>query len=115
MTIQNIPRAERYKEENILLVGVIPGPKEPSVSINSYLSPLVEELNYSYHTGITVSSPYNTSITIRLALSCIACDVPATRKVCGFLGHNAKLGCNKCYKQFSVSVSGPCLTSPACV
>ena len=28
--------------------------------------------------------------------------IPATRKVCGFFGHNAQLGCNKCYKEFSV-------------
>ncbi len=24
-------------------------------------------------------------------LSCVSCDIPASRKVCGFLGHNAKL------------------------
>ena len=24
----------------------------------------------------------------------------ATRKLCGFLSHNARLGCNKCYKRF---------------
>lgn len=40
------------------------------------------------------------SKTIRLALTCVACDIPASRKVCGFLGHRAKLGCNKCYKAF---------------
>lgn len=39
-------------------------------------------------------------ITIRLALTCIACDIPASRKVCGFLGHSANLGSNKCYTAF---------------
>ena len=29
----------------------------------------------------------------------MTCDIPATRKVCGFLGHN---GCNKCWKKFKV-------------
>ena len=29
LTIQNLPHDERYKTENIILVGVIPGPKEP--------------------------------------------------------------------------------------
>ncbi len=29
----------------------------------------------------------------------VACDIPAGRKVCGFLGHNAKLGCTCCYKK----------------
>ena len=42
-------------------------------------------------------------VTIRLALSCVACDIPASRKVCGFLGHTATLGCNKCLKKFSTS------------
>ena len=27
-------------------------------------------------------------------------DLPAGRKVCGFLGHNATLGCSKCSKKF---------------
>ena len=35
-----------------------------------------------------------------LALLCIGCDVPASRKLCGFLGHSATMGCNKCKKEF---------------
>ena len=27
----------------------------------------------------------------------MSCEIPASRKVAGFLGHNATLGCNKCY------------------
>ena len=27
-------------------------------------------------------------------------DVPAARKLCGFLGHGAKRGCSKCKKEF---------------
>ena len=41
---------------------------------------------------------------IRYLLLCVACDIPAGRKVCGFLGHMANLGCSKCYKRFSGSV-----------
>ena len=41
-------------------------------------------------------------ICINSALSCVACDIPASRKVCGFLGHNAKRGCNKCLKEIDV-------------
>ena len=36
LTIQNLPRNLRYKPENILLVGIMPGPKEASCNINSY-------------------------------------------------------------------------------
>ena len=51
-------------------------------------------------------SIYDEGITrnIRCLLLCVACDIPAGRKVCGFLGHMANLGCSKCYKKFSGSV-----------
>ena len=35
---------------------------------------------------------------------CVACDLPAGRKVCGFLGHSAHLGCSRCFKRFEGSV-----------
>ena len=34
---------------------------------------------------------------IHCALLCVACYIPAGRKVCGFLGHNAHLGCSRCF------------------
>ena len=40
---------------------------------------------------------------MKAALLCVACDIPAARKVCGFLGHMAKLGCSKCTKVFDIS------------
>ena len=42
LTIMNLPCSLRYKRENVLLVGIIPGPHEPSHDINSYLDPLVK-------------------------------------------------------------------------
>lgn len=47
------------------------------------------------------------TVTVKLALTCVACDIPASRKVCGFLGHKASLGCNKCYKKFNVQFGKP--------
>ena len=43
LVVLNLPRAIRYKFENVLLVGLIPGPKEPPLNINSYLCPLVQD------------------------------------------------------------------------
>ena len=102
LTVQNLPRIERYKQENVILVGVMPGPHESSLTINSYLSPLVEELNEFWKGVLIPVRRENTTINInvRLALSCVACDIPASRKVCGFVGHNARLGCNKCLREF---------------
>ena len=89
MTIQNLPRHLQYKEENIILVGLIPGPSESSLTINSYLTPLVQELKTAWETGFIVQMTSGFHITIRVALTCISCDIPASRKVSGFLGHNA--------------------------
>ena len=41
LCILNLPRRLRYKQENILLVGIIPGPKEPKLVANAFLTPLV--------------------------------------------------------------------------
>lgn len=102
LTLQNLPREVRYSTDMVILVGIIPGPKEPKLNINSYLTPLVQELQEAWNEGFSLVSPQNMHITVRLALSCVSCDIPASRKVCGFLGHNAALGCNKCLKKFDV-------------
>ena len=45
LIILNLPRNLRYRRENMILVGIIPGPHEPSLSINSFLEPLIIDLN----------------------------------------------------------------------
>lgn len=37
LTVQNLPRDQRYKIENLIIVGIIPGPDEPKKVINSFL------------------------------------------------------------------------------
>ena len=39
-----LPPEMRHKHENVILVGLIPGPHEPSHDLNSYLEPLVQDL-----------------------------------------------------------------------
>ena len=103
MTVLNLPRKQRYLQENIILVGVIPGPHEPK-KLNSFLYPLVNELCKLWQ-GVVLKTKLGTLI-IRAALLCIACDVPATRKVCGFVAHNALHGCSKCFCAFPTAVFG---------
>jgi len=43
VAVQNLPREEHYNNENVILIGVIPGPREPKKEMNSYLHPLVDE------------------------------------------------------------------------
>ena len=44
MSLLNFPRHIRHCQENVIICGLIPGPKEPSHNINSFLEPIVEEL-----------------------------------------------------------------------
>ena len=99
--ILNLPRELRYKFENIIVISIIPGPQEPKLNINTYLKPFVEELQELYK-GVVLPCPGGavTQRHVRASVACLAADIPASRKVCGFLGHNARLGCNKCYKEF---------------
>ena len=106
LTVQNLPHNVRYKPENIILVWIMPGPPESSLTINSCLSPLVLELQEAWTTGFKVSSPHGIPVTNKFAPSCVACDIPASRKVSGFLGHSAALGCSKCLKNFGNHTDG---------
>ena len=92
LVLQNLPREERFKEENIILIGILPGPGEPHKHMNSYLAPLVDELKMLW-SGVELSdkSPEGKSV-YRGALICISCDIPASRKCAGFLSHVAKQG-----------------------
>ena len=119
LVILNLPRTIRFKPENVLIVGIIPGPSEPNYSeINSYLRPLVKELNSLWTEGFTL--PRNGDrIVIHAALLATVCDIPATAKIGGFVGHASKHACWKCSKVFPydpslkrVSFSGVQLAPP---
>ena len=103
LTVLNLPRGIRNKTSNVILVGLIPGPQEPHHDINSYLNPLVHDLK-QFWDGIELNVHSVGKKKIRCALVCVACDLPAGWKVCGFLSYNARLGCSRCWKQFAGSV-----------
>ena len=105
VSILNLPREERYTVENTVLVGVIPGPREPSKSMNSYLAPLVQELKQLW-TGVVMKSASGSSVFVCAALICTACDIPASRKLSGFVSHNAYRGCSRCLKSFPTKAFG---------
>lgn len=86
MICLNLPPEDRYKIENMYLVGVIPGPHEPrKEEINHLLSPLVDDLLHSYTYGVWYSQTHNyeSGRYARSALVPIVCDTPASRQVTG--------------------------------
>ena len=84
--------------ENCIIVGIIPGPREPKGCINTYLGPMVAELLELWQ-GCWIGTIPN-HVFVRGALLGTVCDVPASRKVGGYVGHSGKLGCTKCIKPF---------------
>ena len=101
-TVMNLPRTDRFKVENVLLIGLIPGSHEPEEDINSYLKPFVDEL-LQFWDDIEMEVNGAGQKIIRCALLCVACDMPAGRKACSFLSHSAALGCARCLRRFSGS------------
>ena len=89
----NLPREERFKPENVIIVGIIPGPKEPKGDINSFLKPLVDEL-IDFWDGVIFEDSClpGGMLKLRVALLSLCCDVPAARKCGGFAGHSAAKG-----------------------
>ena len=81
LSVFNFPRNSRYKLQNICLM---PG------TVNQYIDP---ELG-KFWTGLELEV---CSGLVQCAILCCSCDLPAGRKLCGFLGHSAHLGCSKCF------------------
>ena len=103
--VNNLPRTEQFKKENVILVGVMPGPKEAkSYEMNHYLQPLVSELEKLYF-GVRMSTHEhpNDEVIVRAALLMVACGIPAARKVSGFTSHNSTRACYKCVRNFTRS------------
>ncbi|PPQ79322.1 hypothetical protein CVT26_001092, partial [Gymnopilus dilepis] len=96
----NLPVSIRYKPENMFLAGIIPGPKEPPLTvINHYLSPLITEFLQFWNPGMQFSKTfrYPEGRHILCALVLVVCDLLATRKVIASGQHNHEHFCNLCF------------------
>lgn len=98
-SICNLPRDIRFKRENLLILGLLPGPDEVSLhKINHYLAPMIDELETLWN-GVTINRTFEcrNGKTIRAALILVSCDIPAARKICGHV--SALVSCHRCQKQ----------------
>ncbi|EJD33782.1 hypothetical protein AURDEDRAFT_76702, partial [Auricularia subglabra TFB-10046 SS5] len=78
------------------VVGVLPADSE--IHAQSYLVPLVTELIQLWTHGVNVrQTPLSPSgRLVRAALVPVICDMPAGRKIIGFVGHRATRACPYC-------------------
>lgn len=92
MVILNLPRAERFKESNVMCLGILPGPHEPKLNANTYLKPIVDDLQ-SLECGVELADRSVAGKNIyRFRILGCASDLPATRKLGGFLSFHATSG-----------------------
>ncbi|GET50735.1 uncharacterized protein LOC107327733 [Rhizophagus irregularis DAOM 181602=DAOM 197198] len=97
--ICNLPRDIRFRRENLLTLGILPGPKEVSLhKVNHYLAPIVNELETLW-AGLTLNRTYEceNGKRVRGALILVSCDIPAARKICGHV--SALVSCHRCEKK----------------
>ena len=83
LTIMNLPRSERFKQQqNVLIVGIIPAFEHEPDTFNPFIKPMVEELKEFWDRGIRLYTSESPSFKLlfRIALMCVACDIPAARK-----------------------------------
>jgi hypothetical protein len=94
----NLPVSMRYKPENMFLAGVIPGPKEPHLTLHQYLSPIVDEFLEFWDPGVQLSHTCNfpEGRLILCALILVVCDLLATWKTIGYAACTHDRFCNMC-------------------
>ena len=97
-SICNLPHDIRFKRENLLTLGILPGLSEVSLhKINHYLAPIIDELK-SLWDGMTYRTyEYQEGRKIRAALILVSCDIPAARKICGHV--SSLVACHICEKK----------------
>jgi hypothetical protein len=92
LTICNLPRCLRNKQEFTILWSVVEPPKDGGM--NGILEELVKDLQ-SVYDGFKVNGQV---IRVKLVMTC--CDLPASRKLLGFTSISSTVACQFCKYQF---------------
>jgi Transposase family tnp2 len=102
MVCLNLPPEIRYNFENMFLVGIIPGPTEPSLDqINHLLRPLVDDLLIFWQSGVYYASTplFPGGRTVRCAIIPLVCDLPAARQMAGYASFASRHFCSMCLQR----------------
>lgn len=100
MVLLNLPPSLRYKPENIYLVGVIPGPREPALEeINHFLRPVIDFFlpSWKNRTWFTRTFKHTEGRLSRSVIAVAISDLPAARKLAGRAGPTANQMCGLCW------------------
>lgn len=91
----NLPPETRFHQENIICIGVIPGPKAVK-DLDSFLIPLIEELALLACGVRAYDALTRTYFALRAYLILAFGDMPAIAKLMRMRGHNGIMGCRMC-------------------
>ena len=54
LVLMNLPRSGRFKRQSVFLIGIIPSTSEPSLNINAFLFPLVDDILIIWKEGVVL-------------------------------------------------------------
>ena len=91
IALMNLPRELRFKRENVLVLGIIPYFKHEPDNLETFINPLIGELNSLWRGANMFTNNSKDGVIVRAALLCIAANIPACRKLCGFYSHAAAM------------------------
>jgi len=100
LTILNLPAHLRHRPENMILVGIIPGPSKPrGEAIQNLIKPLIDELVVLWSDGVWIqrTCKYPLGRLCRAALGPLICDLDAVRSIVGMAGVSFKYPCSVCW------------------
>ena len=94
MSVLNLPRSHRMRQEWTMLIGIMSGPSEPKRHIDTFFTPVFDDLLYLWD-GIEIPELKDEGehVQLRAALLCVS---PAGKKINQFLLHKACKGCSQC-------------------
>lgn len=94
-----LPVDIRYKPEHMYLVGIIPGPTEPSLTqLNHYTNPIITDMLTGWHKGfwLTRTALKPEGRMARTVIAIVVCDLPAARKTAQLASSTSKIFCSVC-------------------
>ncbi|KAG2233247.1 hypothetical protein INT48_001696 [Thamnidium elegans] len=93
-TILDLPPEDKVKQENILIIAIIPGLNIPK-NIFSFLYPTLQDLLVLVSTGITAVSNNKASL-YKARLAVVIGDIIGIAELCMHSGHTSYCGCRVC-------------------
>ena len=99
MVCLNLPYEIHYQSENMYMAGIIPSPKEPSLTeFNHYLKPVIDNLETLWKTGAHYSKTalYSSGHTVHCAIIAAVIDLLAAHKTSQLAPVTSHFYCSVC-------------------